>query len=147
MATEIQSQTATITPTATSRGRLLLWSGILLAILGIVIYAYLLGAGKIHHTPWYTPILASLGLFLIVLSLRRRLSIWRMFALVVVGIVTVLEWWFLLFNSALPTYNGPIAVGQQFPEFTASLSNGSPFSQNNFLGEQGTVLVFFRGHW
>jgi hypothetical protein len=129
-----------------SGGRLLLWTGILAAILGIVAYMVQMNAAHLT-TPWYVPALATIGTLYIVLSLRRRFSVWRLLALLLVGALAAFEWWFILSVSALPAYNGPVKVGQPFPEFTAARADGQPFTQDSLKGDQDTVMVFFRGHW
>ena len=68
--------------------------------------------------------------------------------LLLIGLLTVGEWWFLLGYSRLPTYAGPVLAEQPFPDFApASLADGTPFTRDNLIGEKDTVLVFFRGFW
>ncbi len=129
-----------------SGGRLLLWTGILAAILGPVVYALELHAARLT-TPWYAPALTTLGAILIIVSLRRRFSVWRVAALLLIGAVTAGEWWFLLSHARLPAYTGPVAEGHPFPEFSAARADGTPFTRDNLVGDEDTVLVFFRGHW
>jgi hypothetical protein len=129
-----------------SGGRLLLWTGVLAAILGFVAYQFQMNAGRLT-TPWYAPALATLGTVLILVSLLRRFSVWRVLALLLIGALTAGEWWFLLSYSKLPDYTGPVAAGKPFPEFTAALADGKPFTQDDLKGDQDTVMVFFRGHW
>jgi hypothetical protein len=128
-----------------SGGRLLLWTGILAAVVGVVIYTFQLGAGKLT-TPWYAPALATFGLVLVLASLFQRRTAWRVVALLLVGFITAGEWWFLSY-SKLPSQPGRIAKGEQLPEFTAYRSDGPPFTQDDLKGDQNTALVFFRGHW
>ncbi len=127
-------------------GRLLLWMGLLAAVLGIVAYQVQMTAAKLT-TPWYVPALASVGTALILLSLLRRRTAWRVVALLFVGFIAAGEWWFLLSFARLPADTGRIAVKQQLPEFTAFRTDGTEFTRDSLKGEQDTVLVFFRGHW
>jgi hypothetical protein len=127
-------------------GRLLLWTGILVAVLGIVAYALQLEAARLT-TPWYAAALATLGAALILVSVLRRFTVWRFVALLFVGSLAAGEWWFLLSYSQLPSYAGPVTEGQPFPEFTVALADGTPFTQDNLKGDRDTLLVFFRGHW
>jgi hypothetical protein len=115
-------------------------------VLGVVAYAFQVNAG-ILTTPWYGPALATLGTALILVALRRRVSVWRVAALLLVGALTAGEWWFLLSYSTLPDYSGPVAEGQTFPEFAAARADGTPFTQDDLKGDRDTVLVFFRGRW
>ena len=127
-------------------GRLLLWVGILAAVAGFVAYQFQMSAGRLT-TPWYAAALATLGTVLILVSLLRRFTMWRVLALLLIGALTAGEWWFLLSLSRSPAYAGPVAAGKPFPEFTAALANGTPFTHDSLKGDQDTVLVFFRGHW
>ena len=127
-------------------GRLLMWTGVLAAVSGVIVYMFQMNAG-ILKTPWYAPGLATFGTALIVVSLMRRFTVWRVVALLLIGAFAASEWWFLLSVSKSPAYSGPATPGQPFPEFTAALADGTPFTQDSLKGEQDTVLVFFRGHW
>jgi hypothetical protein len=127
-------------------GRPLLWLGLLAAIVGIPIYAGQMIAGKLT-TPWYVPALASLGTALILLSLLRRLTVWRILALLFAGLITAGSGYFLFSMARLPDYTGPMAQGQEMPAFTTARADGTPFTQNDLKGDKDTVLVFFRGHW
>jgi hypothetical protein len=123
-----------------------MWTGVLAAIAGIVVYMAQMNAGQLW-TPWYAPALATLGVVLIIASLVRRFSVWRLAALLLVGTITVFEWWFILVMSASPAYAGPVKEGKPFPEFTATRADDQPFTQDSLKGDQDTALVFFRGHW
>ena len=138
------------TPAAPPRsaGRGLLWLGIAIALLAVIAYAALLMSARLIHTPWYAPVLASLGVVLIVLSLARRFTLLRLVALLLVGLLAAGEWWFLLVGTRLPAYAGPVAAGTPFPDFKpASLADGTPFNRADLAAEKNTVLVFFRGRW
>jgi hypothetical protein len=127
-------------------GRPLLWLGLLAAVAGVPLYVIQMSAGNLM-TPWYAPALASLGAALVLLSLLRRLTVWRAAALLLVGLITAGEWWVLLSSARLPAETGRIVAERQLPEFTAYRAGGAPFTQNDLKGDKDTVLVFFRGHW
>jgi hypothetical protein len=127
-------------------GRLLLWVGILAAVAGFVAYQFQMSAGRLT-TPWYAAALATLGTVLILVSLLRRFTMWRVLALLLIGALTAGEWWFLLSYSKLPEYAGPAKAGQPFPVFTAARADGTPFTQDDLKGDRDTVIVFFRGRW
>jgi hypothetical protein len=141
---------ATISPpvagTGRSAGRLYLWLGIALVLLGPILYMAQLQA-KILKAPWYVPALATAGVALILLSLGRRVTVSRIAALALCGLLAGAEWYFLLALSKLPTYAGPVSAGVSFPAFSTSLADGSAFNQDSLRGEQNTALVFFRGRW
>jgi hypothetical protein len=127
-------------------GRLLLWTGVLAAVLGPVVYQFQMNAARLT-TPWYAPALAVFGVALVLVSLMRRFTVWRLLALVFVGLITAGEVWFLFSYASLPAYAGPLAEGKPFPEYTAARADGTPFTQDSLKGDQDTALVFFRGHW
>jgi hypothetical protein len=127
-------------------GRSLLLLGVLVALAGPVLFAVLTFGANILITNWYGPLLGSLGVALIVLSLMRSRSIWRWTAVVIFTLLAAFGWYALL-AMRTPAYTGPVKDGQPFPAFTTKLADGSPFTQDDLQGDQNTVMVFFRGHW
>ena len=127
-------------------GRSLLLLGALVAVAGPVLGIVLMFVAKILITPWYMPLLGTLGVVLIVLALMRSRSIWRWTALVIFTLFVGIQWWALL-AMRTPAYTGPVKVGQPFPAFVTALADGSSFTQADLQGDQNTVIVFFRGHW
>lgn len=127
-------------------GRLYLLLGALLTAAGLIVYALQL-RWNVLWAPWYVPILATVGVVFAVLALARARSAWRWAAAVLLALFAAAEWVFLLVLMNTPAYTGPARPGQAFPAFTATLADGSTFTQDNLKGDQNTVLVFFRGHW
>ena len=127
-------------------GRSLLLLGVFLAVAGPVLGIVLMFVAKVLITPWYMPLLGTLGVALIVLALMRSRSIWRWTALVIFTLFVGFQWWALL-AMRTPAYTGPVKDGQPFPAFATTLANGSAFTQADLQGDQNTVMVFFRGHW
>ena len=127
-------------------GRSLLLLGMFFAVAGYVLMMLLMFAAKILITPWYAPLLGTLGVALIVLALMRSRSIWRWTALVIFTLFVGFQWWALL-AMRTPAYTGPVKDGQPFPAFATALADGSTFTQADLQGDQNTVMVFFRGHW
>jgi len=127
------------------RGRLLLLLGLGLAVLGVVAYVVQFSFQRLM-TPWYTPILALIGVVLVVVSLFERRTVWRLFALLAVLLLAGAELAFL-YALRLPPYTGPITVGRPFPAFEATRADGTPFMQRDLAGDRNNVLVFFRGRW
>jgi hypothetical protein len=95
---------------------------------------------------WYMSAAALLGVALVVASLWKRRAVWRVLALVVVMLLAGLEL-MALNEMRPPPYTGPVAIGQPFPEFAARRPDGTPFTQNNLVGDQHHELVVFRGRW
>jgi hypothetical protein len=127
------------------RGRLFLLLGPGLALLGIVSYVGQVWLKRLT-VPWYMPILATLGVVLVVIALLERRNLSRWLVLVAVVLVAVAEW-VLLYGMRLPPYAGPITVGRPFPAFKTSRPDGTPFTERDLAGAGNSVLVIFRGRW
>ena len=120
-------------------------AGLGLTVLGVAAYAIQLALQRLM-LPWYMPAAALLGVALVVASLWKRRTVWRVLALVVVVLLAGFE--LMALNAMrLPPYVGPIAVGRPFPAFEARRADGTPFTQNDLIGDQHHALVFFRGRW
>jgi hypothetical protein len=132
--------------TARQPGRSLLLLGMFLAIAGPALMMLLTFAAKILITPWYAPLLGSVGVALIILALTRSRSIWRWTAVVIVTLFVAFQWYILL-AMRTPAYTGPVKDGEPFPAFATTLADGAAFTQDDLKGGQNTVMVFFRGHW
>jgi hypothetical protein len=132
--------------TARNPARSLLLLGMFLAVAGYVLMMLLMFAAKILITPWYAPLLGTLGVALIILAVMRSRSIWRWTALVIFTLFVAFQW-YALFAMRTPAYTGPVKVGQPFPAFATTMADGSAFTQADLQGDQNTVMVFFRGHW
>jgi hypothetical protein len=127
-------------------GRALLLVGVLVAVAGPALMILLMFAAKLLITPWYAPLLGTLGVALIILAMVRSRSIWRWTALVIFTLLVAFQWWALV-AMRTPAYTGPVKDGQPFPKFATTLADGSAFTQADLKGGQDTVMVFFRGHW
>jgi hypothetical protein len=132
--------------TARNPARSLLLLGMFLAVAGYVLMMLLMFAAKILITPWYAPLLGTLGVALIILAVMRSRSIWRWTALVIFTLFVAFQW-YALFAMRTPAYTGPVKDGQPFPAFATTLADGSAFTQADLQGDQNTLMVFFRGHW
>jgi hypothetical protein len=128
-----------------SAGRAFLLLGIATAAAGIAAYAAQVLLAQRLFTPWYLPILGTLAVLLLLLALWRRVTVWRIVVLVPVLLLAAGEWFMLV--GGLPPYTGPVAVNQPFPAFATTLADGTPLTQADLRGKQGTVMVFFRGRW
>ena len=143
----MQKPLAASPPVARSRGRLWLWLGVGLCLLSLVFYFVQAFQFKHLMTPWYLPIMFTLGLLLALVSVRQRPTWTRIIALLVLGLLCAGEWYFILWMSRLPEYNGPVQVDKKIPAFTTTLADGSSFTEKDLQKGTPTVLVFYRGHW
>jgi len=121
-------------------------AGALLFFVGPVGYFAQLGARQLW-TPWYVPLLASVGLLLMAASLWRRPGAVRFLGLAAFGLLCGLEWYFLLVASKTPAYAGPALPGRQIPAFAARRADGGRFTDENLRDGTPSLLVFFRGRW
>ena len=120
--------------------------GLLLIVAGPVIYAFQFGSNQ-FPTPWYMPVLATVGVVMMAASVWRRGGILRILGTVFFLLVVALEWYFLLVVTRTPAYSGPAQVNTKVPDFTAKLANDEAFSSADLSKGQSTILLFFRGHW
>jgi hypothetical protein len=119
--------------------------GLGLAVLGVLVYVVQISLQRLM-TPWYMPILGLRGVILVALSLSEKRSVWRVFALLAVVLLTGAESAFL-YAVRLPAYKGPITEGRPFPAFETSLADGRHFTQRDLISDRSSILVFFRGRW
>lgn len=136
-----------ITSPATERcrGRAYFWAGIAACLLGVALIFVQLGL-KHLFVPWYSPMLATLGVGLLLLSAAHRRSIPRVIALLLVTVLAGSEWYFLVSFVKLPDYAGA-ARGQKLPPFSATLASGRTFTEADLRDGSRRVMVFFRGRW
>src|SRR5579862_6837378 len=73
-------------------GRTWLFAGMVLAIGGVMIYLLLTLSANILITPWYMPLLGTVGVALMVLALVRSRSIWRWTAVTLFTLFVGLQW-------------------------------------------------------
>jgi hypothetical protein len=136
------------TPAAIPRSRhwLLFVAGIVLFLVGPPLY-FIQFRMKHLFVPWYVPLMATAGVALMIASLWRRRGIGRGIALVLFAVLCGLEWSMLAVEMKTPQYTGPAQPGRKVPEFTATLANGTAFSEKDLTEGNTTILLFFRGRW
>jgi hypothetical protein len=128
-----------------SRGRGYFWAGLGLCVLGLAATVVQF-ALQIIRTPWYSPVLATLGAILLLVAVARRRTIPRVIGLVLVAAFAGLQWYFLGVLMKLPDYKGPEA-GRPVPAFAASLADGRSFGDADLRDGSRHVLVIYRGRW
>jgi hypothetical protein len=120
--------------------------GVALFVLGPIIYAVQFSMKNLT-APWYVPILATVGVLFMIVSVRQRRGILRIGGLVLFALFCGFQWYTMLVSTRVPPYTGPAQAGQPIPAFTASFANGQPFKAADLRNGTPTVLLFFRGHW
>jgi peptidoglycan/LPS O-acetylase OafA/YrhL len=119
--------------------------GVLLVILGPALYFVQVGMANLSM-PWYLPVLAAAGVACLLASLRQRRSVARVMTATLLTLLSVFQCYFWVIGTKTPPYTGPAQVGSTVPEFSATLADGSAFTNANLEGGR-TVLVFNRGRW
>jgi hypothetical protein len=127
-------------------GRRYLWFGLALGVASLLLFFLHLQLKQVF-VPWYVPIVCTLGAALVLVSIFQRRTIPRYAALVIVALLGGMEWYLLGVIAKLPEYRGPAVAGKRLPDFTTTLADGRPFTDEDLLGPQATVLTFFRGRW
>jgi uncharacterized membrane protein YhhN len=138
--------TVTGGPVVLPRRRPLFLAGALLFLLGPVIYIVEFSL-KHLGMPWYIPIMATVGVLFMAMSVMQRWGIFRTLGLIVFALLCAGEWFALVAGTKTPAYTGPAQAGNKLPSFATKLADGSAFTEKNLEGGQRTALVFFRGRW
>jgi hypothetical protein len=128
------------------RRRPLFLLGFLLFVLGPVIFFIQFKLGRLV-TPWHVPILSTIGVLCMAVSVGQRRGIVRGVGFGAFVIVCVLEWLFVAHVIKTPVYAGPAEPGRKVPEFTATRADGRAFTHTDLEDGNHTVIVFFRGRW
>jgi hypothetical protein len=127
------------------QGRGYFWAGLGICVLGVAATVVQF-ALQIMKTPWYSPVLATIGAILLVVAVARRRSIPRVIGLVLVAGFAGVQWYFLGVMMKLPEYKGP-PPGRPVPSFTSTLADGKTFQDSDLRDGSRRVLVLFRGRW
>src|SRR5204862_378054 len=138
--------TDTTHPPVTTTGRGYFLAGIAVCLLGLVLVAVQFSLKRLF-TPWYSPVLATLGAILLVIAVSRRASIPRLITLILLVAFAGLQWYFLGVITKLPDDEGPARVGRRLAAFRAMRADGQPFTDATLHDGTRRVLVFFRGRW
>jgi hypothetical protein len=134
-------------PVARSRSRSWLWLGVGLFVVSFASYFVQALLFKFLVTPWYMPILFTLGVLAALVSVRQRRTWPRVITFLVLALLCAGEWYFILSISRLPEYTGPVQVAKKIPAFSTTFADGKSFTEKDLQKGIPTVLVFYRGHW
>lgn len=129
-----------------ARGRGYFWAGIAACLLGPALMVAQLKL-QYFNAPWYSPILATLGAFLLLVAVIHRRTIPRLLALVLIAVFAGLQWYMFLVLMKLPEYAGPARAGKPIPDFRTTLADGRSFTEEDLRDGSRHAMVFFRGRW
>lgn len=121
-------------------------AGFLVILLGPIIYVIQFQMGRLT-TPWYAPILGTLGVVLMTVALWRRRIVLLKIAYLFFVLFCGFEWFMILEGTRIPQYVGPAQPGIALPAFTATCADGKPISNLDLQNGKPSILLFFRGHW
>jgi len=141
----MEKQATAVQQSAPARRRPYFLLGVLVFFTGIIISIVLIATKRLVE-PWYVPILGTIGVLLMLVSVAQRPGMLRIIGLLIFIGLAGAEWYMLL-GSKLAPYAGPAKPGEKLPAFTAALADGSPFNNSNLQEGKPTVMVFFRGKW
>ena len=137
-------------PVATSTAKSARWPlfllGVLLFVAGPIVY-FVQFDMKQFVTPWYVPIMASVGVLCMLASVLSRFGLVRGAVLVLFLLACGGEWFMLLVAMKTPVYAGPAQIGKAVPTFATTLADGKPFATADLKNDKSTILLFFRGRW
>jgi hypothetical protein len=97
--------------------------------------------------PWVMLILASAGVLLMALSLWRGFGVVRTIGFTLFLLFTAMQWLFFLVIAKSPLYTGPAQLGSPPPAFETTLADGRTFGNRDLIGDDATIILFYRGHW
>ncbi len=127
--------------------------GTLIFLLGMIIYIIQIETTHLVEA-WHVPILGTIGVLLMLVSVVQRPRIVRIIGLLLFIGLTGTEWYMVLAGSKVrhapearpwSPYAGPAKPGEKLPAFTATLADGSSFSNLNLQEGKPTLMVFFLG--
>lgn len=130
-----------------------LWSGLILALVGIFSYLFVFVRWPItRDVPWVSFLIFLLALVLMVMGFRRaeRKIMPSIVLALGIGLMGFFTVGVMVFTKQLPQSQGAPAVGQKTPDFTLPDTNHQNVALAQLLaapGAKGVLLIFYRGYW
>jgi hypothetical protein len=121
--------------------------GVVLVLLGFVLTFVQFSVLNRLTTPWQMPILATLGVICMLLSVLQRGGLLRIAGFLLFAFVSGAMWYMLLIAMNTPPYTGPANPGSPVPAMAAKLADGRAFSNADLANGQPSVMLFYRGLW
>lgn len=130
-----------------------LWSGLILALVGIFSYVFVFVRWPItRDVPWVSFLIFLLALVLMVMGFRRaeRKIMPSIVLALGIGLMAFFTIGVMVFTKQLPQSQSAPAVGQKAPGFTLPDTNHQNVALAQLLtapGAKGVLLIFYRGYW
>jgi hypothetical protein len=138
------------------RWNLALWLGFLFAVAGLFMYPIFAQYPITRDFPWANLLLFGAGgIFLLVGLVRAfgRPQTYRgkvfgsIFAAISLFLVAFFAYEIFYVLRQVPLSAQAPRVGEKAPAFTLPDENGKQIALTDLLSPNGTVLIFYRGHW
>jgi hypothetical protein len=133
-----------------------LWVGFVIAIGGLFSYEFFAQFPITRDFPWANLLLFGIGATLLLIGLCRafgRPQLYRgkifgsIFALVSVLLFAFFAYEIFYVLKQVPLSAQAPRVGQKAPDFSLPDQNGKQLALADLFSPNGTVLIFYRGHW
>lgn len=98
-------------------------------------------------TPWQMPILATMGVICMLLSVLQSGGAMRIAGFLLFAFVSGFQWFLILAGMNTPAYTGSANPGSPVPVFAAKLADGRSFKTTDLANGNSSVMLFNRGRW
>ena len=132
------------------------WIGFVVAVGGLFSYEFFVQFPITRDFPWATLLLFGIGAVLLLIGLFRAFGRPQLYRGKMFGSIFTVSA-FLLFAffayeifyvlRQVPLSAQAPRVGEKAPEFSLTDQNGKSVKLADLLSSNGTVLIFYRGHW
>jgi hypothetical protein len=133
-----------------------IWVGFVVAVGGLFSYEWFAQFPITRDFPWANLLLFGIGTTLLLVGLFRAFGRPQLYRGKIFGsifaLVSVLFFAFFAYEIFYVLKQVPLSaqaprVGQKAPEFSLRDQNGKQVALAELFSPNGTVLIFYRGHW